>query len=74
MKFTVIIQWSQEDKCFVVFLPEFVDVMQPVTHGESYEDAVKNAQEVIELLVESYREEGKALPEIKKIKEILPAA
>ena len=52
MNYTVIIQWSQEDECFVVFLPEFEDVMQPVTHGESYEDAIKNAREVIDLLIE----------------------
>ncbi|TAF05176.1 MAG: type II toxin-antitoxin system HicB family antitoxin, partial [Oscillatoriales cyanobacterium] len=30
MKYTVVIQWSEEDRCFVVFLPEFEDVMQPV--------------------------------------------
>ena len=38
MKYTVIIQWSEEDRCFIVFLPEFTDVMQPVSHGESYEE------------------------------------
>ncbi len=58
----MIIQWSNENKCFVVFLPDFKDVMQPVTHGETYEQALKNAQEVIELLVESYQDEGKSLP------------
>lgn len=62
MKYTVIIQWSEEDNCFVVLLPEFDDVMQPVTHGETYEEAIQNAQEVIELLVETYQEEGKPLP------------
>ncbi len=74
MNYTVIIQWSEEDRCFVVFLPEFTDVMQPVTHGESYEEAIKNAREVIELLVESYREEGKKLPEIKKIDRLFQVA
>ncbi|HEY9701231.1 MAG TPA: type II toxin-antitoxin system HicB family antitoxin [Allocoleopsis sp.] len=58
----MIIQWSNEDKCFVVFLPDFKDVMQPVTHGETSEQALQNAQEVIELLVESYQDEGKSLP------------
>ena len=74
MNYTVIIQWSQEDKCFVVFLPEFEDVMQPVTHGESYEDAISNAQEVIDLLIDSYREEGKALPEMKNLDQLIKAA
>ena len=74
MNYTVIIQWSQEDECFVVFLPEFEDVMQPVTHGESYEAAIKNAQEVIDLLISSYREEGKTLPAMKNLERLIKAA
>jgi antitoxin HicB len=74
MNYTVIIQWSQEDECFVVFLPEFEDVMQPVTHGESYEEAIKNAQEVIDLLIDSYREEGKPLPAMKNLDQLIKAA
>jgi antitoxin HicB len=66
MKYTIIVQWSEEDRCFVVFLPEFGDVMQPVTYGETYAEAFQNAQEVLELLVESSLEEGKALPQPKK--------
>jgi antitoxin HicB len=62
VKHTLIIQWSDEDQCFVVFLPEFEDVMQPVTHGETYDEAFQNAQEVLELLVESARESGQTLP------------
>lgn len=68
MKYTIIIQWSDEDNCFLVSLPEFSkNVMQPVTHGETYEEALKNAQEVLELIVEEYQEDGKPLPEIKSL-------
>jgi antitoxin HicB len=67
MKYTVVVQWSEEDKCFVVFLPEFTDVMQPCTHGDSYEEAIANAQEVIELLTETYREEGKLMPKQRQV-------
>ena len=63
MKYTIIIQWSEEDQCYVVFLPEFTDVMQPCTHGETYEEALKNAQEVIEMLIETSLEIGEPLPE-----------
>ncbi len=66
MKYAIIIQWSDEDDCYVVVLPEFQDVMQPVTHGDTYEEALQNAQEVLELLVESATEEGKPLPEPQK--------
>lgn len=66
MKYTIIIQWSEEDDCFVVFLPEFKNVMQPVTHGETYPEAFQHAQEVLELLVESALEAGEPLPLPKK--------
>jgi len=62
MKYSITIQWSEEDNCFVVFLPEFKDVMQPVTHGDTYEEALKNAQEVLELLIESALNNNEALP------------
>lgn len=35
MKYTIVIQWSNPDNCFVVFVPEFEDVMQPVTQVET---------------------------------------
>ncbi|MBD2020672.1 type II toxin-antitoxin system HicB family antitoxin [Leptolyngbya sp. FACHB-36] len=64
MKYTIVIQWLEEDQCFVVTLPEFTDVMQPVTHGETYEEALKNAQEVLELLIEDAAQAGKPLPQL----------
>ncbi len=48
--------------------------MQPVTHGDSYEAAIKNAQEVIELLIDSYRESGTALPAMKNLEHLIKAA
>ncbi|MBE9260541.1 MULTISPECIES: type II toxin-antitoxin system HicB family antitoxin [Aphanizomenonaceae] len=63
MKYTIIIQWSKEDECYVVSLPDFTDVMQPCTHGDTYEEALKNAQEVLEMLISSYLEDGQPIPE-----------
>ena len=62
IKYTVEIKWSEADQCYVVFLPEFSDVMQPVTHGNTYDEAAKNAREVLEMLVSSNLDEGKSLP------------
>ena len=59
--YTIIIQWSDEDECFVVSLPEWGEYCH--THGDSYEEAVKNAQEVLEMLIESALADGEALPE-----------
>ncbi|HEY3321004.1 MAG TPA: type II toxin-antitoxin system HicB family antitoxin [Planctomycetota bacterium] len=53
------IRWSEEDQAFLVKLPEFPDCQ---THGESYEEAVKNGREVLELLIETYLAEGRPLP------------
>ncbi|MGB5959226.1 MAG: type II toxin-antitoxin system HicB family antitoxin [Coleofasciculaceae cyanobacterium] len=63
MKYTITIQWSEEDQCYVVSLPEWGEFCH--THGDTYEEAVKNAQEVLELLIESAIEEGEPLPEPK---------
>lgn len=51
MKYIITIKWSEVDKCYLVYLPEFNDVMQPVTHGESYSEAFLAATEVLEMLV-----------------------
>ena len=65
MKYTITIQWSEEDSCYVVYLPEFKDYSsQPVTHGETYEEALAHALEVLEMLAEELLAEGKELPPI----------
>ena len=55
-------------------MPEFEDVMQPVTHGDSYEEAIYNAREVLELLIDSCQAEGKPLPATKKLERLFQAA
>jgi predicted RNase H-like HicB family nuclease len=74
MKYTIVIQWSYEDQCYVVFLPEFEDVMQPCTHGDTYEEGLKNAQEVLELMIETSLEEGRPLPEPKRVGQLFEVA
>jgi antitoxin HicB len=62
-KYRVNIVWSEEDACYLVELPEFAhELQQYFTHGETYQEAVANAQEVLELLVEDYQAQGKPLP------------
>jgi predicted RNase H-like HicB family nuclease len=41
-------------------LPEFGPYAH--THGDTYADALKNGEEVIELLIEEYQALGKTLP------------
>lgn len=65
LHYTVVIQWSDEDGCYLIHLPEFPAQLFH-THGKTYEEALQNAQEVLELLVEEYQEDGKPLPQPKK--------
>ncbi|MCC5639568.1 type II toxin-antitoxin system HicB family antitoxin [Nostoc sp. CHAB 5844] len=61
-RYSMVIQWSDEDNCYLVHLPEFL-WQKYHTHGKTYEEAAKHGQEVIESLIEWYQEQGKVLPE-----------
>jgi antitoxin HicB len=62
--YSILIQWSDEDQRYVVTLPEFASrVMQPCNDGATYEEALKNAQETLENLIEFYGQEGWSLPQ-----------
>ena len=38
--YSMLIQWSEIDRIFVVTIPEFADrVMMPCTHGDTHEEA-----------------------------------
>ena len=63
LRYSMLIEWSEEDQAYLVMLPEWADrVMMPATHGDTYSEAVKNGQEVLELLVESTTQDGEPLP------------
>ncbi|MBD1857685.1 MULTISPECIES: type II toxin-antitoxin system HicB family antitoxin [Leptolyngbya] len=71
-RYTILIQWSDEDQCYVVSLPEWGEFSH--THGETYAEALQNAQEVLELLVESAIAKGEPLPEPQTFGKTLQAA
>jgi predicted RNase H-like HicB family nuclease len=58
-KYSMILQWSEEDGVFVVSLPELPHCK---THGETYAEAAQNGQDMIESLLEFYEQEQKPLP------------
>jgi antitoxin HicB len=58
-RYTVIIQWCEEDQHYVVSLPEWGPYCK--THGNTYEEAAKHAREALELLMDGETE----LPEPK---------
>ncbi|MEG4318323.1 MULTISPECIES: type II toxin-antitoxin system HicB family antitoxin [unclassified Microcoleus] len=66
LPYIIVIQWSDEDNCYLVHLPDFPS-QQFHTHGYTYEEALQNGVEVLELLVEEYQVDGKSLPEPKTL-------
>lgn len=60
----MLVQWSDEDQAYLVTLPEWEGrVFGPVTHGETYEEAVKNGRVALESLIASASKHGEPLPE-----------
>lgn len=49
--YSIVIQWSDGDSCYIASIPEFGPYA--LTHGATYEEALQNSQEVLELLMES---------------------
>ena len=63
-RYSMIVQWSDEDGLFLVTIPEFSDrVVMPCTHGKSREEAIHNGEEVIEMYLEAWEAEGESIPE-----------
>lgn len=61
VRYSMTIQWSDEDQTYIVSLPEWGDLLH--THGDSYEEAVKNGQELLKGLIEAHRQHGEPLPQ-----------
>ncbi|MEI6652491.1 MAG: type II toxin-antitoxin system HicB family antitoxin [Chlorobiaceae bacterium] len=62
IKYEMIIYWSKEDGAFIVEVPELPGCM---ADGGTYEEAVTNAQKVIEEWVETAHSLGRPVPEPK---------
>ena len=64
MQYSMVVQWSDDDQAYVVSLPEWEGrVFNPVTHGDSYEQAIQQAHEALSALVASARRRKEPLPE-----------
>jgi predicted RNase H-like HicB family nuclease len=58
----LIIHWSKDDNAFVVDVPELPGCM---ADGATHEEAVANAQTVIQKWIETARTIGRPIPEAK---------
>ncbi len=57
----MVIEWSDQDRVYVVSLPEWGDLAH--THGDTYEEALQNGKELIGALRASRQQRGEPLPE-----------
>ena len=63
-RYSMIVQWSDEDGLFLVTIPEFSDrVVMPCTYGQTREEAIHKGEEVIEMYLEAWEAEGESIPE-----------
>ncbi len=64
LRYSMVIQWSEEDQAYLVTLPEWKGrVFGPVTHGDTYEKAVRNGHEALTALIASAEKHGEPLPQ-----------
>ena len=61
-KYEIIIYWSREDAAFIAEVPELPGC---IAHGETLEDALRNAKEAIQLWIDTAKEFGDPVPEPK---------
>ncbi|NQT19973.1 MAG: type II toxin-antitoxin system HicB family antitoxin [Planctomycetes bacterium] len=61
-KYELIIFWSEEDNAFVAEVPELPGCM---ADGETYQKAVANAEQAIDLWIETAKELGRTIPDPK---------
>ncbi|HKS27912.1 MAG TPA: type II toxin-antitoxin system HicB family antitoxin [Pyrinomonadaceae bacterium] len=59
-KYEMVIYWSVEDDAYIVEVPELAGCM---ADGETYAEAVANAEVIIEEWIETAKELGREIPE-----------
>ncbi len=57
--YSIIIQWDPRDNIYIASVPELPRVR---THGDTYQEAVQNILEVIDMWVEDAERNGETLP------------
>ena len=61
-KYEIVIYWSDEDNAYVADVPELSGCM---ADGKTYQEAVSNAEVVIQEWIETAKELGRPIPQPK---------
>ena len=59
-RYEVIIYWNREDDAYIAEVPQLAGC---AAHGDSQEEALRNAHDAISLWIETAREFGDPIPE-----------
>ena len=62
IRYELIIYWSEKDQAFVVEVPELPGCM---ADGATYQEALLNAETIIQEWIETARELGRPIPEAR---------
>lgn len=62
IRYEIIIYWSQEDEAFIAEVPELVGCM---ADGLTYQEALSNAEIIIQEWIETAQELGRPIPQPK---------
>jgi predicted RNase H-like HicB family nuclease len=57
--YSMVIEWSDEDEAYIVTVPELPGC---VTHGQTYEKAVRQGQDAIDSWLDAQRASGCPIP------------
>jgi predicted RNase H-like HicB family nuclease len=57
--YTVVIQWSEEDRAYIVTVP---DLLGCITHGSTYEEAVSQGRDAIESWIDVSIASARTIP------------
>lgn len=63
--YSMLIQWDKDDRIYVVTVPELPGCM---THGRTYEEAVRQGQDAIDSWIEANLARGRPIPEPRILK------
>lgn len=61
-KYEIIIYWSEDDQAYIAEVPELPGCM---ADGASYQEALSNAEVIIQEWIETAKELGRPVPEAK---------
>jgi predicted RNase H-like HicB family nuclease len=62
LRYEIILYWSQEDQAFIAEVPELPGC---AADGETYQEALKNVEVIMQEWIETAEELGRPIPEPK---------